>query len=35
VPNKEKLDVFLTKVASMRKELNDDAKYKTILSQVK
>ncbi len=35
VPNKEKLDVFLAKVASMRKELNDDTKYKTILSQVK
>lgn len=35
VPNQDKLDVFLDKVVSIRKEINDDTKYKALLTQVK
>ncbi len=35
VPNQDKLDIFLNKLVSMRKEFNDDAKYKLLLTQVK
>lgn len=35
VPYQEKLDAFLTKLIAMRKELNNDIKYKTILLQIK
>jgi len=34
IPNKDKLDLFLSKISAMKKELNDDDKYKSILSQV-
>ncbi len=34
IPNKDKLDLFLSKISAMKKELNDDNKYKSILSQV-
>ncbi len=34
IPHQQKLDAFLTKVKNVRKELNNDAKFETVLNQL-